>query len=222
MPKDRINVGVAHLNPHIELDQPDAVHSVGVSELSSYLKTMYGEDVPHEEKARRLSGALLSTMTELSIDEELPRLATSDPIAWLPRWLQRVEPVASSAKSLGKYINKELILCETDEDKELTNDITFVTGLYDLTSFVLASELALDHPRYGAENLMERSRQVAPAHQKFVDHAQSEQKKTMEFLSSSELISPAYRRRVAGVRHEGEEIIVNTENYIERLRELAQ
>jgi hypothetical protein len=71
MAVDRIHLGVGHLSMQLETDDPDAVHSVGLSHLGDYLNVMYGEDIPRDVVARRLSGALLGSMAVLSTDEDV-------------------------------------------------------------------------------------------------------------------------------------------------------
>ena len=220
MAQDRINVYPAHFMPSIGMDEPIAVHSVGLSHLKEYLGIMYGGDMPGDVLSRRLSRPLFESMAALSTDYSLSTeaLERDGPSRYVSNKVRLIGPVVDDAKRVGKYVGEELDKRETGSQVAASleiNGFTYMFGLFDLSSFVISSQLDLDHPRFQARRLIERSRGVMPAGHTMTEVSE-EDKQAMERLIQSPLLKAAVRRRLGNLRHQGQKIIVNAESFAQR------
>ena len=218
MAADRINVYPAHFMAPIELDDPVAVHSVGLSHLGEYLDVMYGGDFPRDQQARRLSAPLLESMALLSTDDSLSHEALeANPLSYISHKLRLVEPVVNNAKSVGKYVDEELTAREAGsqpDDRPEINDFTYVLGIFDLSSFVVSDQLDLDHPRFSSQGLAERVHGLVPAGHEVTGAKLQENQAAFERLLP--LLKKDHQRKFINLRRQGERIVANAEDYIQR------
>jgi hypothetical protein len=218
MAADRINVYPAYFMAPIELDDPAAVHSVGLSHLGEYLDVMYGGDFPRDQQARRLSAHLLESMALLSTDDSLSYEALeANPLSYISHKLRLVEPVVNNAKSIGRYVGEELTAREASSqpgDRPEINDFTYVLGIFDLSSFVVSDQLDLDHPRFHLQGLIECAQGVVPADHEMTGAKLQENQAALERLLP--LLKRDHRRKLINLRRQGEKIVANAEDYIQR------
>jgi hypothetical protein len=148
-------------------------------------------------------------------------LLDTDPLAYIPHWLRVLVPVVDDAKAIGKYVDAELTVREAQgkaAEQPMTNDFTYMLGLFDLSSFVIVNQLELDHPRFQARNLMERSKGVMPVGQVLVDRFSPKDSAAMDRIIQMPFIRAAYRRKIVNLRRQGARIAANTELFLERTR----
>ena len=220
MPKDHINVNVAHLSLNLDMENAEAVHPVGLSHLKDYLTIMFGEEVPHEPRDKNLASNLLGSLALLSTDERLVGASELDPLARIPYWLMRMTPVVNNTKALGKRVDERFIELEGTKnglEKFFSNDLTYLAGLFDLTSFVVATQMEIEHPRGQVSALMDRSKAVVPLGDTFLPLEQPNPT-AFELLIELPLIKVEYRQRMAQLRHQGKKIVNAAEANVECLR----
>ncbi|HEY4964661.1 MAG TPA: hypothetical protein VIH90_08295 [Candidatus Saccharimonadales bacterium] len=221
MTVDRINVSVAHLTPAIDFEQTDAVHSVGVSHLREYLDIVYAETYPKDERDKRLVDRVIGALATYSTNDELPELFIRDPLAYIPHLLKYLTPVVDTTKVLGKRTDEKITEIERGQ-APTDNDATIMIGLFDATSFVVASELALSHPRHQQAELMERSQKVIPLDHKFIGDPRTVDVVSFELLTQLPIIKAEYRKKMLQIRAAGQQIIELTESNVATLRAIIE
>lgn len=215
---DRINVYPSHFMLPIDMEEPLAVHSVGLSGLDEYLQQMFGDDVPHDVEARRLSQPLLHAMAELSTDESLSSeaLERDGGPRYVGNKLRLVTPVVNDAKALGRFVGERLEADAGDMPATAENirDFMYTLGLFDLSSFVVASQLALDHPRFEIEGLIKRAAAIRPeSHEPPANVSEKEKRDTERLIR---LMKSSHRRTFVNLQRQGEGIVRNAEGYTQR------
>lgn len=221
MSPDLLNVNVAHLSaPGLEVTHPDAVHPVGASQLKEYLNIMYGKEMPEGEEEQQLANSLHQALTNFSTADNLRTILDVDPFVYLSHWITLVQPIIDAESKVGKYLQSKLeaMLALRDKQTEppdITNDFTYMLGMYDVTSFAIASVLETPHPRLENEELVERSRTLIPEGHQF----QTERVGTgFQRLASLPILSPERRQELAGIMGDGGVLIANSEQYVRALK----
>ncbi len=161
---DRINLFVAHLNPRMEMDNPDAVHMVGASRLGDYLLQMCGNESPQDPAKRLRCQAVLGTLAALSTDETYQSILREDDITkMVPHWLRLTTPFFEATGALGRNIAGQLAALESGRFG-VTDfiDWAFCIALHDVSSFAVAGELEIPHPRFTNKPLLDRTRTIVP------------------------------------------------------------
>ncbi len=221
MAEDRININVAHLTPAIDFKEVEAVHSVGVSHLREYLNIMFGEEYPKDERDKRLVDRALGAVAVYSTNDELPDLFLNNPRSYIPHWLKYLSPVIDSTKALGRRTEHKITEVEQGQSS-INNDLTIMVGLFDVISFVVASEFGLSHPRYQQVALMERSRNTIPLDHRLVDESRTEDVFSFDLLTQLPFIKAEHRKKMLQLRSEGQKIVAQSETNLTRLRPIIK
>lgn len=222
MAKDRISLNVAHLNPIMDLDNPDAIHLVGASHLKEYLDFFYGEGIPADPQMTHLTEGVLGALAVFSTDEEAPAARHNNPLQAVPFWLQSFTPVVDRTKALGKRVGADLTGLEQRRRvgrEDITNDLAYGLGVFDVASFAIANELEISHPRFKHKALVERARDLQPAGQLLAEHTDAV---AFKLITQLPIIKADYRRKMILLREQGERIIDTTELYAARLRNIIE
>jgi hypothetical protein len=221
MAKDRINVNIAHLSLPLEVTDPDAMHSVGVSHLREYLDIMYGKPMPEGRTEIRLARSLQDALTSLSTDENLLKIYETNVLAYIPYWTRLTRPVIKSAGDAGKYIEgKFMEFNDPRQPAQIDNDFTYMLGMYDLSSFAIAAHLELPHPRLENEALVERAEGVVPPGQQYVRN-QPGPNSGLEILLTQPILKYSDRQELRRIIDAGKILIDKSEEYVAVLTALT-
>lgn len=221
MTKEVLHLHVAHMDiPGFDVSNPDAIHPVGASHLRDYLNIMFGKEMPEGEEERHLSDALHQALSDYSTTSGLDEIMERDPQSYLISWLNLIEPMVEAESKVGKFLQSRLegLLAQGDESDtpvEITNDLTYMLGMYDVGSFALAGVLEIPHPRLQDTALRERSASLLLPGKVF----QSEQLSNgLELLIRHPFIPHEQRLRVGRVLEDGKILIANSEQYVRALK----
>lgn len=225
MSKDYLNINIPHLTPDIDFNSVDAVHSVGLSHIGEYLAVFYGEEIPQDERVKRLTNNVLGSLAVLSTSgsEELVQVFTNKPEKYVPHWLRVFTPVVDTSKALGRNIdlilNRGAITKGGDEDVA-SNDLTYQVGLLDVASFIIAAQLELEHPRFQFYQLIDRARGVMPAEHKTLPPPSQTKIFALDFLLATDIIpiKTEHKKKIHNLRLQGQKIISHTEENIIQIR----
>jgi len=220
--QDLITVNAAHFSEALDLDHPDAIHPVGASHLKEYLTIMYGEEVPEDEVARRLSDQALQSLAAFSLNHSLVEIAKTDPLGYVPQWIRSFSPVVDDTKALGKLVSTYVDGMEKTaqyQNPDITIDFVYSLGLFDALSFVIAAQLELPHPRFQYKNLMKQAEEVTP---EGYELAKPTSAKGLEALINSGIVKAAYARKLTQLRAQGQRIVDSSNSCVERVRSLLK
>lgn len=213
MPKDGLTVQLAHFSPLIEIDNPDALHPVGVSHLEEYMRMMFGEDVPQSPEVQRLSRNLLASMTTMSIDE-----AIYDIDAPLERrfglMLGGIEPVIDDAKRAGRFVDRAAGFDGESYKKPLgflDQDTMYLLGIFDLSTFIMSTILMIEHPRHKQPNLTKQARSLMPGDSPHSSDVQNFQALSVDLAETFGILRPTVARNFRKLRGQAEKLIANAE-----------
>ena len=225
MAKDRISVNVANLSGVIDLDHPDAVHPVALSHLGEYFAITNGEDIPHDPANKRLSERLLGSLAILSTDDELERRAITlqspnapDVLvdAYIAHWIKLMSPVVGRTRAVGKrldgYLDPEEHGVKLDDTP--VQDFLYLVGLFDITSFVIAQQLSVEHPRMQLKNLTDQAIGVTPLDFDPVSGMEDGAPLALDLMINLPILPAQYRHQLRQLKLQGEAIVQKTEEIV--------
>ena len=225
MPAERITVSVSHLSSFIDPNNPGAVHVVGVSHLPEYMRMMFGDEIPHNPDARRLTAQTMAAMSVLSTDDELAAAVGTDEMAlYVPLWLRSFSPVVATTKALGKHVDTRLAKVEASPKRGeavLDNELTYVLGVFDIASFVVASQLDISHPRLRLENLVDQVLANFPPGTELAGAQPAAHFTALQLLARLPIIKSEYRRKIEQLHVQGTKIVGHAEHNMGRLQRLV-
>ncbi|CAN5199116.1 hypothetical protein BH09PAT3_BH09PAT3_5790 [soil metagenome] len=216
MTSDAYHIAVSSHSEFMNFEDPDSTHPVGASHLRDYLEVMYGPEVPADPRARFAAHQLLDNLAVLSLDESR---VTIEPLRYVPRFLQLIEPVASGAKTLGQIVDHQLTGYEKSTPSlAYKNDLTYCIGVFDMTVPVLAQELAVPLPKRVSDD---RSREVLSLIPGLAaEHDLAKNAEALEFLMQLPHIKAEHRRKLARMQELVRKLTVRRTEHMDRLRNI--
>jgi hypothetical protein len=222
MPKDLLAVQVTTYSPEFKIDEPVATTSVGLSELDAHLISLFGDDVPSDPLDRNASSDLLRAMADFSTNQRWMDMRRSydtiTALASVTEWTKVFSSVVESSQELGDRTDNHLTVCEAGK-KEVSNDTTYLVGLFDLSSFVVASQVAIRHPRANISPLMIHAFEATPQGHSFVNPGEMD---AFAFSVMADLVPRDVGEEMRSLRSRGLDIVRATERNIGRLLSLVE
>ena len=221
---DRFTVIATHLSPDYDRDKTEAHHPVGASHLKEYLAVMYGPDVPNDRATRYLTDRHLDNLAALSIDERM-RSLTEDSARLIPHWLSLLEPAVDSGRAVGKQVNTLLDTVEKHDPEAFPTqsvaDLRYSSAVFHITGFIIATDLCLPHPHFAKQTEGSKSILRGVLSQPGEEVIDNPDEDYWASLATSGIVKAEYGRKMLLLQKRGRQLIIDSERYVERLRELA-
>jgi len=219
---DRINFGVVMMQNGVDFaNQDNHLHSVGMSELKDYLRSVYDPAVPHDPAIGAAMERVFETGTALSTDEFLAIPRMENIPYYLPHFLRLAIPMMAATENLGQVLDRHMGILEKEEiplSKEAVDDMTYGGGTFDLMTIMATAELGIPHPRDSSETARDALQRTMPESHSPV----TPDTNPVNLLLKTPFASLEERQVIHRLRKRARELAVDAEVNVARMQHIAE